>query len=301
MLNYYKYLPVSNEDKKWGLHVLNAGCSRSQKSELYPSLDHPSHHYFNWESGRILQEYQVLYISQGEGVFESQHCPNTKITEGTVFFLFPGEWHRYRPNPEKGWNEYWIGFNGEIAKKLEKNGFISRTTPVVHIGLQQSIIDLFTLIIDKTRTEKSGYQPLVSGAVMHLLGQTHSLAKQEVAKQEDISEAIVNKAIALLRCGYQMNISIEQIAEELQVSYSWFRKAFKVYTGMAPGQYLLQLRVDKAKMLLSDHHKTIKEIAYDLGFESAFYFSKIFKQKTGVSPEMYRKNLETQLIGADLK
>ncbi|HTF28027.1 MAG TPA: helix-turn-helix transcriptional regulator, partial [Flavitalea sp.] len=70
-------------------------------------------------------------------------------------------------------------------------------------------------------------------------------------------------------------------------------KAFKNYTGIAPHKYLLQLRIEKAKMLLSGHAISIKEIALRLNFESAFYFSRLFKEKTGVSPELYRKNIES--------
>jgi AraC-like DNA-binding protein len=86
---------------------------------------------------------------------------------------------------------------------------------------------------------------------------------------------------------------MEKVAEELNVSYAWFRKAFKNYTGIAPHQYLLQLRIEKARVLLSDPSLSIKEIAARLNFESAFYFSRLFKEKMGVGPEQYRKNLFT--------
>ncbi|HZX73643.1 MAG TPA: helix-turn-helix transcriptional regulator, partial [Cyclobacteriaceae bacterium] len=63
---------------------------------------------------------------------------------------------------------------------------------------------------------------------------------------------------------------------------------FKTYTGISPGQYLLQLKIERAKMLLADPTKSIKTISYELNFESMFYFSKLFKEKTGLSPENYR-------------
>jgi AraC-like DNA-binding protein len=85
---------------------------------------------------------------------------------------------------------------------------------------------------------------------------------------------------------------MEEVAKELCVSYAWFRKAFKTYTGIAPHQYLLQLKIEKAKMLLFNRSKSIKEIAFSLNFDSAFYFSKLFKEKVGVSPKEYRKKLD---------
>lgn len=86
---------------------------------------------------------------------------------------------------------------------------------------------------------------------------------------------------------------MQQIANELQVSYAWFRKMFKLYTGIAPQQYFIQLKIEKAKMLLGDPSKSIKEIAYDLKFESSFYFSKLFKEKAGLSPDQYKKKFIT--------
>ncbi|PGH38989.1 MAG: hypothetical protein CRN43_11805 [Candidatus Nephrothrix sp. EaCA] len=83
--------------------------------------------------------------------------------------------------------------------------------------------------------------------------------------------------------------SAEQAAEELNVGYSWFRKLFKNYTGVSPGKYYLQLKIEKAKELLSNSLVPVKEISIDLNFESNFYFSKIFKEKTGRTPTEYRK------------
>lgn len=291
MNNYFKYLPVSDEDISWGLYVLNAGYNRISKLENYPTPGHPSDHYFNWDKGRILEEYQLIYITGGEGIFESKSCKQISIKEGTVILLFPQEWHRFKPHKDTGWDEFWIGFNGDIVSNIVRNKFISPNHCVLTIGIHEHIISLFTEIVEKTRTEQPGYQALVAGMVLHLLGEIYTRTRQEDLKQQDISEALINKSRALLRSYINENVTIESIAEELQVSYSWFRKAFKTYTGIAPHQYLLQLKIERAKILLTDTTKPLKEIAFELGFESSFYFSKLFKLKTKNSPDAYRKQL----------
>jgi len=96
----------------------------------------------------------------------------------------------------------------------------------------------------------------------------------------------------MFRTNIDQDIDMEKLAKELGVSYAWFRKAFKAYTGIAPNQYLIQLKIEKAKMLLSSHSKSIKEIAFSLNFKSAFYFSKLFKEKVGMPPVLYRNNIE---------
>ncbi|MNX97180.1 HTH-type transcriptional activator RhaR [compost metagenome] len=291
MNNYFKYLPVSDEDISWGLYVLNAGYNRIGPSENYPAPGHPSDHYFNWDKGRILEEYQLIYITKGEGVFESNSCKQRKVQEGTVILLFPREWHRFKPDKHTGWDEFWVGFNGDIIRNILTNKFISPSNSILSIGIHEQLIGLFADIIEKTRTEQPGYQALVAGMVLHLLGDVYTRTKQENIKQEDISETLINKARALLRAHVTENITLEKIAEELQVSYSWFRKAFKSFTGIAPHQYLLQLKIARAKELLADTAKPIKEIAIELGFDSSFYFSKLFKRKTKDTPAAYRKRV----------
>lgn len=72
------------------------------------------------------------------------------------------------------------------------------------------------------------------------------------------------------------------------MGYSKFRKLFKSETGYSPHQYHLNLRINKAKELLQTTELNIKEIAYQTGFESEFYFSKLFRKKSGISPTDYR-------------
>lgn len=295
MVNYYKYLPTSEEDENWGLSVLNTGCTRIKPNEQYPYKHHPEHHYFNWQKGRILNEYQLIYIVGGEGVFESASMNERKVEEGSVIILFPGEWHRFKPNQKIGWDEYWVGFQGDLIDAIIKKNFFHREEALLHIGFQKEIIILFTEIMEQTKMERPGYQPLISGAVLHLLGHTHSFTKQKVFENQDLLKITINKAMVLLRTRIDEHITMQQIANELLVSYAWFRKMFKLYTGIAPQQYFIQLKIEKAKMLLEDPGKSVKEIAYELKFESYFYFSKLFKEKVGLSPDQYKKKLTAGL------
>lgn len=289
MLNYYQYLPLSEDDKEWGLSVLNAGCTNIRQHQVYPFKDHPPHHYFNWENGRILDEFQVVYITAGHGVFESARMRETKVKEGSVILLFPGEWHRYKPDYATGWDEYWVGFKGTIAENIFQRNFFSYDEAVLVVGVKEEIVALFSEIIEQTKKEKPGYQPLVSGAVLHMLGKIHAIRKQYKIQQENHVHEIINKAIVLLRSRMDEQIIMQNVALELQISYGWFRKMFKLYTGMAPQQYLIQLKIEKAKMLLNDLNKSVKEIAYELNFEYPLNFSKLFKEKVGLSPKQYRK------------
>src|SRR5688572_30453111 len=143
MVNYYKYLPVSSTDENWGLSVLNTGCTRIVAGSPYPYATHPTHHYFNWEKGRVLQEFQVIYITKGGGIFESKSGGKLSIGEGSVIILFPEERHRYKPNKKTGWDEYWVGFNGNIVNNLLSKKFFTPANPVIPVGYHESLLHLF--------------------------------------------------------------------------------------------------------------------------------------------------------------
>jgi AraC-like DNA-binding protein len=294
MVNYYKYLPVSEEDESWGLTVLNAGCTHIVPGMPYPYKGHPSHHYFNWNKGRVLHEYQVIYITNGQGIFESESGGTRSITAGTAILLFPDERHRYKPDEHTGWDEYWVGFTGKIINNLYAKKFFDPAHPDLSVGFNEPLLHIFQEIIDKTKEEKAGYQPLIAGAVLHLLGHIFSASQQDKFEGQDIA-GLVNKARLLFRSNIDQHISPADVANELQISYSRFRKIFKEYTGLAPGQFQIQLKIHKAKELLLDPSRSIKEIAYSLNFESNFYFSKLFKEKTGMTPLAFRKQAKGAL------
>ena len=121
-----KYLIINNEDYAWGLAINSVGHQSIAENEVYPPQIHPTRYLFNTQTGRTLDEYQLLYITSGKGMFYSESGGRHQVREGDMFLLFPGEWHTYRPEQTTGWNEYWIGFNGRIMEDWVKEGFFSK-------------------------------------------------------------------------------------------------------------------------------------------------------------------------------
>ena len=99
---------------------------------------------------------------------------------------------------------------------------------------------------------------------------------------------MINKARLRIREGVEAKLTVQEIAAELGSSYSNFRKLFKEYTGLSPAFYQQDLKLQRAKELLSTTDMSIKEIAYRLNFDSPDYFSSKFKTKIGCKPSEYR-------------
>jgi len=147
---------------------------------------------------------------------------------------------------------------------------------------------LFFEIIQLVKEEKSGHQQLASANTILMLSHILSVTRNQEFAGKSIEQTI-RKACLYFRENLNTNVNIESLAGELNVGYSYFRQMFRKYTGISPAQYHLSLRIQKAKDLLVSTEKGFKEIAIDLGFESYFYFSRIFKDKTGKSPMEFRK------------
>ena len=100
---------------------------------------------------------------------------------------------------------------------------------------------------------------------------------------------MISRARLRIREALESDLTIQQLAEDLGVSYSNFRKLFKQYTGLSPALYQQDLRLQRAKELLSTTKMSIKEIAYRLNFESPDYFSSKFRMKMGQKPSEFRQ------------
>jgi AraC-like DNA-binding protein len=288
MHNFNKYLTPSLVDEKWGFFITTVGCSKIDVNQIYPNNnEHPATHCFTWNKGRILDDYYLVYISKGRGIFESSETTPFEVSAGTCFFLFPGVWHRYKPDPDSGWEEYWVGFKGYYPEQLMKQHFFDKKKPFVNAGLDEELQRLFHKLLDCVKSSIPGYQQIISGITLEILGVINNISLDKNS-EADVTGKSIAKAKFRMQESIENPVEIDKLLEEIPMSYSKFRQAFKKTTGLSPNQYYLNIRLNKAKELLNSTSLSINEIAYHTGFESIFYFSKLFKKKNGVSPRDYR-------------
>ena len=285
-----KYMLASDRDALWGLTVSTVGYEDIKPREPYPTKGHAEGYYFKVDKGRILNEYQLLYNPEGEGWFESTHCHKTRLKAGDMFLLFPGEWHTYHPAASTGWKSYWIGFKGRNMDDRVKAGFLNPEKPIYHVGYSNVIEALYKRAYEAAVEEAAFSQQIMAGIVNHLIGMMYSLERNIELGKNHLQVDMVNKARMMIRESLESDLTIQQIAEDLSVSYSNFRKLFKEYTGLSPATYQQELRLLRAKELLTTTDFSIKEIAYRLNFESPDYFSAKFKMKMGCKPSDLREN-----------
>ena len=295
----FKYLIVNDMDQKFGLWVNTVGFQSIQPDSPYPLKDHPSGYFFNAQKGRVLREYQLVYITKGRGLFSSETTPEKQVCKGRLMVLFPGQWHTYHPYRQTGWNEYYIGFEGPVIDNLVKGGFLSIDNQVLEVGLNEELVSLFSRALEIAEADKISSQQYLGGIVLHIVGMILSISKNKIFEVGDVDQKIEQAKIIMNENVFK-DIDPEELAMKLNISYSWFRKVFKDYTGYAPANYFQELKLRKAKQLLVCTSHSVKEISFMLDYKSTEHFFSLFKKRTGFTPLEYRSfGRETEVENED--
>jgi AraC-like DNA-binding protein len=284
---FLHYLPYSREDEKLGMVCTTAGSQDIPPGTVYPPRrnEHP----FPFRpvaEGRILNEYQIVYITRGAGIFQAAGT-TWDVTAGSLFMILPGLSHRYRPLPEKGWKEYWVGFKGSYFNKLMREGFLSESRLFFNMGLYDYVVTAFNRIFEEVRGQKPLFQMKACASVLDIISET--LARSRRQEQPGHYQTIVEKAKCLMETNVYGAINIPAIAEHAGVSTSRLNEIFKQFTSMTPYQYYIHIKIHKAEELLDRENLSIKEAAWRMGFDDQYYFSRLFKNKTGIAPSAWKK------------
>lgn len=112
---------------------------------------------------------------------------------------------------------------------------------------------------------------------------------QMIHPEDGAQQTTLNRLIVYISENYYKKISVKELSDYVHYSSSYIIKLFKEKKGITITEYLVSLRIDKAKELLEYTSKSIQEISRELGYKSPYYFSNQFKKLTGKSPRSYRK------------
>ena len=146
------------------------------------------------------------------------------------------------------------------------------------------------------------YQDLNNLQSMSTFVETHGILlqlvsrflTQEIFKYKDrgqVPDKILN-TISYIQLNLSRDLSITYLAKRANLHTDYFSRLFHQHTGERPVKYIHEKRIERAQYLIITTQMTFAEIATQTGFENVFYFSKIFKKITGMSPGNYKKQMD---------
>lgn len=289
--DWFRYLPRLPDDEIWGISVSGAGQSRSRKNAPYPPRGHPADHTFNWETGRVLNGFQIVFISEGSGAFESRRSGARNVEAAQALLVFPSVWHRYRPTAATGWFERWVELDGPVVRRLLSAGLFDEARPIVRIRDPKAFSVQMNLLLQLVKSAAPGARAKAGAAAHVLLAQLAAQSGPDARPPR--AAGIIADAERLLAANLDRPIPMPALARRLGVGYSYFRREFRTRTGLSPKRYLLRMRLERARRLLGSTHDTLEAIAERVGFSSAFHLSSAFSKEFGMPPKAWRARSAT--------
>ncbi len=285
-MNQQHYLKASKQQLDWGFYLISCGCAVVAPGQVYPAKG-------TSREGMVKQGHFVkrnsfilLYISKGDGTVTIEGRKSQHLKSGQCLLLEPNVKHLYQPTREKGWTEYWIEFQGSLPSQWIGKPFITEH-PVRKLSetiefegaLQSFIVDI---------RERPLMNPFSTGGhILHILGRVLELSMLKSSTDRN------QEQIGMLRYHIYVhsaeNIDFVKLARDFGMGYSTLRRLFKAKYGESLQSFLIEERVRKAALLLENTALDMKEIAEQVGFSSANYFTRIFTKHSHLSPLKYRR------------
>lgn len=292
---FHHYLPVDDQAIAWGIYVTGAGQVIIHPGQPYPPPGHPGPYDFRWQLGRTLPEFQILLVTDGEGLFESRETGTVSVENGALMFLFPGVWHRYQPNPRTGWTERWLSFNGELAHRFMDHGPIEATSAVRIANDLPMVLKAFDRLLGNIHQNPAQNSLLLSLHAMSLLATAIEAAMcEEPAKTLPTVETVeptdplVADAVSFIWTRSHYPITVPKIAQALGANRRTLERRFAAERGQSILDEINDCRLSRAKRLLEETDLPIKVVTHLAGFSSEQRMRATFLAREGLLPSEHR-------------
>lgn len=230
----------------------------------------------------------LLFCADGEGWVENGDG-RWRMTRGSAVLLQPFEPHSYKSESKRPWSLYWVHFNGRMAQEYHDMLSVRGWRSIMSIPSDVRLIQYFEQILNIYH-EGHAYHLLVqaSGRLHQLLGTIRSLADQS-RKPPDQVETRIKHAIEVMKANPGSNMTIQEFAAAANMSPMYFAVKFREHTKQSPRSFFTKVKIDTASKLLATTSMKIDAIAREVGYNDAFYFSRVFKRTVGQTPSGYRE------------
>ncbi|KAI4443201.1 HTH-type transcriptional activator RhaS [Schaedlerella arabinosiphila] len=209
-----------------------------------------------------------------------------------VLLALPGREIWYETEKWKPWTYMWIGFSGICAETILASAGFSGTKPVRKVRCARKIGSYIDRILeayqtsDEDRLKRNGmllliFAELIRDYVQHSAGPEPDFGNP--------GAVYVKEAVQYIDLHYNQKVRIQELADQLGVNRSYLTSSFQKALGCSPRDYLVRVRMEKAREMLIGTNMQISVVAASVGYSDPLSFSKTFKESYSMSPRTYRK------------
>lgn len=220
-------------------------------------------------------------VTKGKGtlIVDGKVC---EPEAGDIYIVPAYSEHEYYSSAKDPWEKIWFNTEGTLIEKLIE----AYNLKDIHLVKNLNLRDLFRRGYETAKEFPESANESVPLIIHEII---IKIAAKIKGDKEPARSAEGKKLKNYLDLHTHEEINLETMARLINKSPSQTIRIFKKEYGASPYQYHLERKIDSAKMLLSNSAISIKETAFRLGFKDEYYFSNIFKKKTGLAPAFYRK------------
>ncbi len=230
--------------------------------------------------------YMIHYVIRGKGIYRTQE-KTYAIGAGDAFLIVPNELIYYEAGRNDPWVYTWIGFQG-----IKIRDYLSRTTLLEHPVFRYDRDDRIRICHDKIYQAsklRSNTDMAMNSVLYEYLFLLAEKFPQVQISAERRRSACLREALEYIELHYESDIGVQQIASHLYVSRTYLHRIFKEATGRSVKDHLIDFRIKKACWYLARTDYPVAVVARSVGYDDPLYFSKLFRQKKGLPPTVYRE------------
>lgn len=232
----------------------------------------------------VAQRFNIHIIEEGNGAFEA-NGRRYELSPGDVFAFFPQSHILGGSTPGTSWRYTWFAFEGTRVRWAMRLAGLTEETPCLRGEYHRKLEPLFRRI---ERAYRDDLYPFLF-PVMAAWQAIECLAPVVLSDRQREPLDLAEAARFLMDHDYMTPFTVAGLARRLGVTRTTIFRRFRAAYGMAPKQYLDELRLDQARCILLHTRSSMKEVAAACGFRNAHYFSRVFRNRYGHPPKQWQE------------
>lgn len=247
--------------------------------------------------GGVRSHFLLHYVLSGHGTVNTGEGA-IRLSEDDLFCYFPDQPLHYTADPKLPWKYAWLGFQGHRTTDILKMAGIHAPLAICHIPDASGIRQLLDSLFHVQEIRKKGFDIISDGLLLELFGELCTAVPlyprngetgipADTERSPDRRAYYVQSMKQFMQSNYQNYITVQHVIDYIGIDRSYASRIFHRIENRTIQQYLIGIRMNKARQLLGEKKLSVRNVALSVGYRDYSTFERRFRQETGYSPSAY--------------